>query len=135
MPSWTTDKDKTSSFENLLEKDKAVKIHARNLQILVTEMFKIKNGLAPKIISDIFKLSNPTYNLKNKRDFVSDHVEMVYLGTESLSYLGPKLWDLLPQDLKTLTSLTEFKSHVKKWVPQNCPCQICKVYIHNVGFI
>ena len=54
-------KDKFSSFENLLEKDKAVKIHVRNLQVLVTEMFKVKNGIASKIIIDIFKLSNPTY--------------------------------------------------------------------------
>ena len=80
-------------------------------------MFKVKNGIAPKIITDMFKLSNPTYNLRNKRDFVSNHKQTVYLGTESLSYLGPKLWDLLPQDLKTLTSLTQFKSQVKKWVP------------------
>ena len=32
-------KNKFSSFENLLEKDKVVKIHVRSLQVLVTEMF------------------------------------------------------------------------------------------------
>ena len=48
-------KDKFSSFENLLERDKAVKIHFRNLQVLVREMFKVKNGIVPEIISDIFK--------------------------------------------------------------------------------
>ena len=31
-------KNKFSSFENLLEKDKVVKIHVRSLQVLVTEM-------------------------------------------------------------------------------------------------
>ena len=35
-------KDKFFSFENLLEIDKAVKIHVRNLQVLVTEMLKSK---------------------------------------------------------------------------------------------
>ena len=107
-------KDKFSSFENLLEKDKAVKYPGRNLQVLVAEIIKLKNGIAPKIISGIFKLSSPTYNLGNKRDFVSNHLKTLYFGTESLSSLGPKLWDLLPQDLKTLTSLTLFKSQVKK---------------------
>ena len=97
-------KDKFSSFENLLEKDKAVKYPGRNLQVLVAEIIKLKNGIAPKIISGIFKLSSPTYNLGNKRDFVSNHMKTLYFGTESLSSLGPKLWDLLPQDLKTLTS-------------------------------
>ena len=60
----------------------------------------------------MFKV-NPTYKLRNKRDFVSSHVKTVYFGTESRCYLGSKLWDLLSQDLKTLTSLTQFKSQVK----------------------
>ena len=89
--------DKFSSFENPLE---TVKGHVRNLQVLI----KLKNSIAPKIISGIFKLSSPTYNLGNKRDFVSNHMKTLYIGTESFSSLGPKLWDLLPQDLKTLTS-------------------------------
>ena len=33
--------DKWSSFEKLLEQDKSVTIHTRNLQILATEMFKV----------------------------------------------------------------------------------------------
>ena len=43
-------KDKFPTFESLLEKDKAAKFHVRNLQVLATEMFKVKNGIAPKII-------------------------------------------------------------------------------------
>ena len=38
-------KDHFSSFEELLSKDKSVTAHQRNLQILVTEMYKILNGL------------------------------------------------------------------------------------------
>ena len=33
--------DKHTSFEKLLEKDKSVSIHQKNLQVLATEMFKI----------------------------------------------------------------------------------------------
>ena len=107
-------KGKFSSFKNFLEKDEAVKIHVKNPQVLVTEMFKVKNGIAPKLISGIFKLSNPTHNMRNKGDFVSNRVKTVYFATKSLSYQGPKLWDLLTQQLKTLMSLTQFKSQVKK---------------------
>ena len=69
-------RDKFSTFENILEKDNKVKIHIRNLQDLVTEMLKAKNGIASKIISKIFKIFNSTYNLRNK-DFVSYHVQSV----------------------------------------------------------
>ena len=33
---------KNFTFKDLLDKDKAVSIHTRNLQILVTEMFEVK---------------------------------------------------------------------------------------------
>ena len=33
--------DKSSSFEKLLEQDKSVTIHTRNLQILATKIFKV----------------------------------------------------------------------------------------------
>ena len=36
--------DKKATFKELLDKAKAVSIHTRNFQILVTEMFKVKLG-------------------------------------------------------------------------------------------
>ena len=42
-------------------------------------------------------------------------------GTETVSFLGPKLWTLLPQEYKDINNLIEFKRKIKDWVPQNCP--------------
>ena len=50
--------DKQSSFEALLEKDGSVSIHNRNIQILATEMFKIKNDLSPEIMTELFEQRN-----------------------------------------------------------------------------
>ena len=38
--------NKQSSFDELLEKDRSVSIHERNLQFLATDMYKISNGLS-----------------------------------------------------------------------------------------
>ena len=46
--------DKTSIFQQLLEKDNSVSIHHRNLQTLATEMFKISNNLSPDFVKEIF---------------------------------------------------------------------------------
>ena len=43
-----------SSCEELLEKDGSVSIHYRNIQALAMEMYKVKPGYTPKIISDLF---------------------------------------------------------------------------------
>ena len=126
--------DRKSTFNELLTKDKSVTVHSRNLQILATEMFKVINGMAPEIISNIFQINTSVYNLRNS-DFKTENVRTVHYGTESLSFLGPKIWKILPSEIKTSTSLQVFKNKIKQWVPENCPCRLCKIYIQNVGFV
>ena len=127
--------DKHASFEELLSKDKSTTIHVRNLQVLVTEMFKIKQGISPRIMSDVFQLRKCNYETRNFDEFVSHCVKTVHYGTETVSFLGPKLWKILPQEYKDIDSLQEFKRKIKNWVPHNCPCRLCKTYIHQLGFI
>ena len=55
-------------------------------------------------------------------------------GIETPSYLGPKLWNLVPNEDKTIESLADLKAKIKTWVPEKCPCRLCKTYIHQVGF-
>ena len=54
--------DNSLPFAEPLEKDNSVTIHQRNLQVLATEIFKLKNGLAPEIMKEVFEIQNPTYN-------------------------------------------------------------------------
>ena len=46
--------DKTSSFEELLEQDKSVSLHTRNLQMLATEMFRVHRSMSPPSFSELF---------------------------------------------------------------------------------
>ena len=107
--------DKTSSFEELLEQDKSVSIHTRNLQMLVTEMFKVYRSMSPPIFSELFRGRDICYNLRSNSNFAVPHVKSVFHGSESISYLGPKIWDIVPLELKELTSLNGFKKGIKKW--------------------
>ena len=42
--------DISSSFQDLLKQDNSVSIHHRNIQAQATEMFKVKNNIAPEIM-------------------------------------------------------------------------------------
>ena len=50
-------------------------------------------------------------------------------------FLGPKIWDMLPDYREDIDNLNIFKNKVTKWKPENCPCMLCKIYINNMGFV
>ena len=59
--------DYVSSFTEFLEKDKTATIHNRNIQLLATELFKVKNGLSPAFMNEIFvKNAQHYYDLRKK---------------------------------------------------------------------
>ena len=127
--------DNISSFKELLEEDAAVTIHQRNIQVFVTELFKIKNNLSPPLMREIFPSRNISNKLRSDTYFMGRNVKTINNGTESLTYLAPKIWNILPTEIKEAKSLEIFKEKVKKWVPHSCPCRLCKTYIQNISFI
>ena len=98
-------------------------------------MFKIHRGLSPEILRETFVSKASWYNLRRNDTFEKRQVDSVYHGTESLLFLGPKIWDLVPVELKQSESLDSFKSKIKNWMPFECPCRLCKTYIQHVGFL
>ena len=95
-----TYQDHIATFQELLNKDNSASIHHRNLQALATEMFQIYRGLSPDILREIFVLKRSLYNLCRNNTFERRQVHSVYHGTESLSFLGPKIWDLVTLEFK-----------------------------------
>ena len=83
--------DRTSTFEELLNKDNSVSIHHRNLQVLVTQLYQVKCNMAPEILNEVFQNRASSYNLRTKSSFAVRPVHSVYHGTESLSFLKRRL--------------------------------------------
>ena len=46
--------ERNLNFDDLLKKEKSVRIHQRNLQILATEIHNVRNDLGPGTTKDIF---------------------------------------------------------------------------------
>ena len=127
--------DKKSSFEKFLEKDGPVTIHTGKLRTLATEIFRICKNLSPAIIADLFHVRQNDYNLRHDSCFGIPKVNSAYHGTEGLSNLGPRIWNLVPNKVKQLVDIHAFNKENKKWKPKNCPCKLCKTCIPNVGFM
>ena len=75
------------------------------------------------------------YNLRRSPEFRVPLTRTVYHGSESISYRGPKIWDILATSFNKAVSLNTFKKLIKKWVPVACLCRLCKNYRPWVGFV
>ena len=62
-------------------------------------------------------------------------VNSVRYDTETVSFLTPKIGNILPKDIRDSESVDIFKRKIKKWIPWECPCKLCKTYVPQVGFI
>ena len=49
---------------------------------------------------------------------------------QSVRYLGPKIWVLLPNNIKYSNPLSKFKKLIKSWKLEECPWRLCKTQLH-----
>ena len=91
-------KDSVSDFDALLTRDNSVSIYKRNLQLLMTEIFQIKSNIAPGFMTQIFIEKNHDHLLRNKNLLQMLKARTVQFGTESIAFLGCKLWHGLSND-------------------------------------
>ena len=127
--------DNNSSFEDLLEKSGSVSMHDRNLQQMAIEMYKALNDLSSTHVSELIRVKERKYNLRNDNALVSDIPRSTKYVLNTISHLAPKIWEIIPNEIKSCKYLNSFKAKINMWVPTNCPCNLCRPYVHNVGFI
>ena len=128
-------KDYQTDFESLLEQRNLVSIHVKNLQLLMTEIYKTKSGLSPPFMKDIFAERNSGYNLRHGNDSQLPKVHTTTHGIETISFLGNRLWSTLPNIFKQASTLPIFKNHIKFWKGESCNGRLCKMYIPQVGYL
>ena len=98
--------DFDSSFEKLLRKDSSTTLHQRNLQKLMTAIFRVKTGIAPELMKGVFEFLDLPYNLRNQSKCSRSIPCTEKYGTETPSSMGQSSY----RKLKKTNLLRNFSS-------------------------
>ena len=83
--------------------------------------------MAPEILTEIFPQKDSIYSLRNSTALQGRSIKTVMYGSETISILGPKIWDILPTKFKKKNvPPTLFKKKFRELAQKNCPCHLCK---------
>ena len=82
----------------------------------------------------VFK-KKETYKLRSGNHLARKNIPTKQYGIESVSYLGVKLWILLPAEIISSSSRSVFKNKTRQWIPEKRPCNLCQTYLKSIGGI
>ena len=83
-------------------------------------MYKVKNGLIPRNIIDMFQsradsLPNTSLRSVSNQNFTIPKPKCS-LNKESLSYSGPVIWNAIPTDIKKSSTTNAFTNALRAWI-------------------
>ena len=118
--------DYESTFECLLTKNNEIAIHTKNLQKLMTEIYKSLNHESPPFMGEFCVQRELTYDLRIKNTLQIPSTKIILFGMNSLAFRGSVLWNAMPDTIKSAENVFRFKKGIKAWNGNKRSCNICK---------
>ena len=126
--------DYVSDFDTLLIKDDSVTIHQRNIHTLTIEVYKTLHDLNPVFMKEIFCLKQYNYHMRNKSlDY--ENPRTVTYGLQTFEYKATQLWNSIPREIQEANDICTFTRLTSKNISKICKCNICKLYVANLGYV
>ena len=84
---------------------------------VLLQVYRVLNGMAPTYLSDLIQRYEPGRSLRSK-DTNTLHVPRTKhsWGDRAFSKTAPMLWNTLPLNIRTASSLVSFKSKLKTYL-------------------
>ena len=83
-------------------------------QCICANVFKFFNQMSPQYTAEIFHPSSSVHNTRRTTQKLDLPFRKTCIGQKTLSYIGPKIWDNLPAQIKLSKSVNTFKHDIKK---------------------
>ena len=104
------------NYDELCQQEKQLNVYRRCIKNLAISLYKVKQGIAPNYIKELFTTQNSGYSMRDNQKMVLPSFNTVTFGKSSARYLGAKLWNNIPVTIKNSVSLSTFKSAITSWL-------------------
>lgn len=109
------------SYDDICVQGRELRIKSRCTKAIAVTLYKVKTGMAPEYITDLFKPQASKYGMRDTDKFKLPAYKTVLYGKNSLRYYGANLWNTIPMEIRASSSLSSFKSGLTKWLLNSNP--------------
>ncbi len=96
-----------------MKKSEQPSISIHLIRSLVIEVYKCINEIAPEYLCTLLTKHNIPYDLRDDNRLTQKRFRTITCGKRSFVYLGPKLGNTIPLEIKNAISLQDFKDRLK----------------------
>ena len=118
--------DYKSDYSMLLKISRSVAMEVKRMRYLSVEIYKTLNNVSPDYTKDIFQVQQSAYSSRRPHNIPVPRVNQTKLGTRSIRYEGARIWNHLPNSIKSVENLQMFKTLIKTWQGKSCKCNFCQ---------
>ena len=116
--------DLHSTYDELLDYINQSCLQDRRMHDMLTLTYRALNGNTPVYIKNLLNVKDTTYNLRGQHHL---NVSSTTYGLHSFRYSASKLWNSLPNSLKTAPTTNAFKLAVNQIKFNRDCCPLCNL--------
>ena len=107
--------DSLTSYDELLKKAKIASLYTGRLHKILMVVFKsLFVSTYPGYLKELFVFRNSSYSLRGKNILTLPIPRTTNYRLECIRYQATKIWNSLPDSMRTMTSFKDFKKAIKE---------------------
>ena len=85
-------------------------------------------------MTQVFVAKGVPYTFREKNSLALPKAKTTLYCIDTIRFIGKKLWQTLPIEIKESQPLETFKQKIKLNRIFSCSCRLCKNFVPNLGF-
>ena len=104
-------------------------MEVKRMRYLSIEIYKTLHCLNPQYMKQLFQLNELRYSSRRPLDLIVPRVNQTHYGPRSIRYEGAKIWNHLPNSIKSDENLDAFKRLIKTWEGSSSNCIFANLFL------